>query len=159
MRVSWWGEGYLSNWGCTWSGCYGTGMLDWITMSELVVGCYGNLEWLLWELGMVAMTMVICCYDNMSGLLWRCVTVAMGIDGGCYGNKVWLSLGTRAKIPTGYMVKKLRSRSTCDSNMPSNQMLSTFWMCPAIWLQCTQWANNWPHFQCLVKSNHNVPSG
>ena len=37
-----------------------------------------------------------------------------------------LSLGTRAQIPTGYMVKTLRSQSTCDLNMPSNQMLSTF---------------------------------
>ena len=36
------------------------------------------------------------------------------------------SLGTRAQIPTGYMVKTLRSQSTCDSNMPSDQMLSTF---------------------------------
>ena len=35
-------------------------------------------------------------------------------------------LGTRAQIPTGYMVKTLRSQSTCDSNMPSDQMLSTF---------------------------------
>jgi len=37
-----------------------------------------------------------------------------------------LTLGTRAQIPTGYMVKTLRSQSTCDSNMPSDQMLSTF---------------------------------
>ena len=36
------------------------------------------------------------------------------------------SLGTRAQIPTGYMVKTLRSQSTFDSNMPSDQMLSTF---------------------------------
>ena len=36
------------------------------------------------------------------------------------------SLGTRAQIPTGHMVKTLRSQSTCDSNMPSDQMLSTF---------------------------------
>ena len=36
------------------------------------------------------------------------------------------ALGTRAQIPTGYMVKTLRSQSTCDSNMPSDQMLSTF---------------------------------
>ena len=36
------------------------------------------------------------------------------------------TLGTRAQIPTGYMVKTLRSQSTCDSNMPSDQMLSTF---------------------------------
>ena len=47
----------------------------------------------------------------------------------------------------------------CDPDMPSGYMLSTFWMCPAIWLQCTQWANNWAHFQCSAKSNHNVPSG
>jgi len=37
-----------------------------------------------------------------------------------------VSLGTRAQIPTGYIVKTLRAQSTCDSNMPSNQMLSTF---------------------------------
>ena len=36
------------------------------------------------------------------------------------------TLGTRAQIPTGYMVKTLRSQSTCDSNMPSDEMLSTF---------------------------------
>ena len=36
------------------------------------------------------------------------------------------TLGTRAQIPTGCMVKTLRSQSTCDSNMPSDQMLSTF---------------------------------
>ena len=36
------------------------------------------------------------------------------------------TLGTRAQIPTGYMVKTLKSQSTCDSNMPSDQMLSTF---------------------------------
>ena len=36
------------------------------------------------------------------------------------------TLGTRAQIPTGYMVKTLRSQSTFDSNMPSDQMLSTF---------------------------------
>ena len=37
-----------------------------------------------------------------------------------------VTLGTRAQIPTGYMVKTLRSQSTFDSNMPSDQMLSTF---------------------------------
>ena len=37
-----------------------------------------------------------------------------------------ITLGTRAQIPTGHMVKTLRSQSTCDSNMPSDQMLSTF---------------------------------
>ena len=45
------------------------------------------------------------------------------------GNLVALlsfTLGTRAQIPTGYMVKTLRSQSICDSNMPSDQMLSTF---------------------------------
>ena len=42
------------------------------------------------------------------------------------GNELLLTLGTRAQIPTGYMVKTLRSQSTCDSNMPSDQMLSTF---------------------------------
>ena len=41
-------------------------------------------------------------------------------------HSVFHSLGTRAQIPTGYMVKTLRSQSTCDSNMPSDQMLSTF---------------------------------
>ena len=41
-------------------------------------------------------------------------------------NNDLLTLGTRAQIPTGYMVKTLRSQSTCDSNMPSDQMLSTF---------------------------------
>ena len=40
--------------------------------------------------------------------------------------RVLQTLGTRAQIPTGYMVKTLRSQSTCDSNMPSDQMLSTF---------------------------------
>ena len=37
-----------------------------------------------------------------------------------------MTLGTRAQISTGYMVKTLRSQSTCDSNMPSDQILSTF---------------------------------
>ena len=36
------------------------------------------------------------------------------------------TLGTRAQILTGHMVKTLRSQSTFDSNMPSDQMLSTF---------------------------------
>ena len=39
---------------------------------------------------------------------------------------VYHTLGTRAQIPTGYMVKTLRSQSTYDSNIPSDQMLSTF---------------------------------
>ena len=30
------------------------------------------------------------------------------------------SLGTRAQIPTGYMVKTLRAQSTFDSNVPSD---------------------------------------
>ena len=47
----------------------------------------------------------------------------------------------------------------CDPDMPSGYMLSTFWMCPAIWLQCTQWANNWAHFQYSQKSDSNMPSG
>jgi len=47
----------------------------------------------------------------------------------------------------------------CAPDMPSGHILSTFWMFPAIWLQCTQWANNWAHFECSAKSNHNVPSG
>ena len=42
------------------------------------------------------------------------------------GSQLEYTLGTRAQIPTGYMVKTLRSQSTCDSNMPSDQMLSTF---------------------------------
>ena len=37
-----------------------------------------------------------------------------------------LSLGTRAQIPTGYMVKTLRAQSTYDSNVPSDQILSIF---------------------------------
>ena len=36
------------------------------------------------------------------------------------------TLGTGAQIPTGYMVKTLRAQSTCDSNVPSDQMLSIF---------------------------------
>jgi len=36
------------------------------------------------------------------------------------------TLGTGAQIPTGYIVKTLRVQSTCDSNVPSDQMLSTF---------------------------------
>jgi len=36
------------------------------------------------------------------------------------------TLGTRAQIPTGYIVKTLRAQSTCDSNMPSDQILSIF---------------------------------
>ena len=31
-----------------------------------------------------------------------------------------VTLGTRAQIPTGCMVKTLRSQSTCNSNMPSD---------------------------------------
>ena len=46
----------------------------------------------------------------------------------------------------------------CDPDMPSGHMLSTFWMCPAIWLQCTQWPNNRAHFQCSAKCDHNVPT-
>ena len=38
----------------------------------------------------------------------------------------FFSLGTRAQIPTGYMMKTLRAQSTYDSNVPSDQMLSTF---------------------------------
>ena len=47
---------------------------------------------------------------------------------GCFDWKApnSVTLGTRAQIPTGYMVKTLRSQSTFDSNMPSDQMLSTF---------------------------------
>jgi len=43
-----------------------------------------------------------------------------------WGQVDMLTLGTGAQIPTGYMVKTLRAQSTCDSNMPSDQMLSTF---------------------------------
>jgi len=32
----------------------------------------------------------------------------------------WLTLGTKAQIPTGYMVKTLRAQSTFDSNVPSD---------------------------------------
>ena len=46
------------------------------------------------------------------------------LDPGILANRV--TLGTRAQIPTGHMVKTLRLQSTCDSNMPSDQMLSTF---------------------------------
>ena len=44
---------------------------------------------------------------------------------GC-ANSSMFTLGTRAQIPTGHMVKTLRSQSTFDSNMPSDQILSTF---------------------------------
>ena len=47
----------------------------------------------------------------------------------------------------------------CNPDMPSGYILSTFWMSPAIWLQCTQWANNWVHFQYSQKSDPNMPSG
>jgi len=47
----------------------------------------------------------------------------------------------------------------CDPDMPSGYILSTFWICPAMWLQCTQWVKNWAHFQCSEKCDHNVPSG
>ena len=36
------------------------------------------------------------------------------------------TLGTRAQIPTGHIVNTLRTQATCDSNVPSDQMLSTF---------------------------------
>jgi len=52
-----------------------------------------------------------------------------------------LTLGTGAQIPTGYMVKTLRAQSTCDSNVPSDQMLSTFWIYPAMWPQYAQWVH------------------
>ena len=42
------------------------------------------------------------------------------------GSANLFSLGTRAQILTGHMVKTLRSQSTFDSNMPSDQILSTF---------------------------------
>ena len=37
-----------------------------------------------------------------------------------------LSLGTRAQIPTGHILNTLRAQATCDSNVPSDQMLGTF---------------------------------
>jgi len=37
-----------------------------------------------------------------------------------------MSLGTKAQIPTGHIVNTLRAQATCDSNMPSDQMLGTF---------------------------------
>ena len=37
-----------------------------------------------------------------------------------------LTLGTRAQIPTGHIVNTLRAQATCDSNVPSDQMLGTF---------------------------------
>ena len=37
-----------------------------------------------------------------------------------------ITLGTRAQIPTGHIVKTLRAQATCDSNVPSDQMLGTF---------------------------------
>ena len=36
------------------------------------------------------------------------------------------TLGTRAQIPTGHIVNTLRAQATCDSNVPSDQMLGTF---------------------------------
>jgi len=36
------------------------------------------------------------------------------------GRDLGQTLGTRAQIPTGYMVKTLRAQSTFDSNVPSN---------------------------------------
>jgi len=47
----------------------------------------------------------------------------------------------------------------CDPDMPSGYILSTFWMCPAMWLQFTQWAKNWAYFECSARCDHNVPSG
>ena len=52
-----------------------------------------------------------------------------------------LTLGTRAKIPSRYMVNTLRTQITCVSNMPSDQMLNTFRMCPAMCPQYAQWPN------------------
>ena len=50
------------------------------------------------------------------------------LDMGCFDWKApnSVTLGTRAQILTGHMVKTLRSQSTFDSNMPSDQILSTF---------------------------------
>ena len=36
------------------------------------------------------------------------------------------TLGTRAQIPTGHIVNTLRAQATCNSNVPSDQMLGTF---------------------------------
>ena len=46
----------------------------------------------------------------------------------------------------------------CDQNMPSGQMLSTFWMFPVMWLQCIQQLQGWAHFERFRKFDHNVPS-
>ena len=51
------------------------------------------------------------------------------------------TLGTRAKIPSGYMVNTLRTQTTCVYNMPSDQMLNTFRMCSAMCPQYAQWPN------------------
>jgi len=63
---------------------------------------------------------------------------------------LWTTLGTGAQIPTRYMVKTLRAQSTCDSNVPSDQMLSTFWIYPVMWPQYAQWV----HAEYIL----NVPS-
>ena len=39
------------------------------------------------------------------------------------------------------MVNTLRTQTTCVSNMPSDQMLNTFRICPAMCPQCAQWPN------------------
>ena len=49
-----------------------------------------------------------------------------------YNRSTYISLGTRAKIPSGYILNTLRTQTTCVSNMPSDQMLNTFRMCPAM---------------------------
>jgi len=65
--------------------------------------------------------------SSMSTLTQMCTNHAP--TGEYFKRHVWKyqnTLGTGAQIPTGYMVKTLRLQSTCDSNMPSDQMLSTF---------------------------------
>jgi len=52
------------------------------------------------------------------------------------------TLGTRAQIPTGHIVNTLRAQATCDFNMPSDQMLGTFWIYPVVWPQYAQWVNS-----------------
>ena len=68
----------------------------------------------------------------------------------CRGQRNRMTLGTRAQIPTGYIVKILRAQSTCNSNMPSDQMLSTFWIYSAMYPRYAQWA----HTEYIL----NVPS-
>jgi len=47
----------------------------------------------------------------------------------------------------------------CAPDIPSRHILSTFWMYPTMWLQCTQWVNNQEYFQYSQKYDSNMPSG